>query len=250
MICAELYLRLSPRVVFGLTTITIISIISLISQDGNGSSPYEQLYDQCLTVSPIHLCDFFFGKKSTSNISNSTYLSNYSALTHNDKDHGFSIQYPLGWTIRDKTLGPNNIAIFDSPNGSATVNIRVFPQSVYESLTDFGNTFKKGEDNTLLAYYKNSTTLLDGKPAFKAIYLTTYNASLFENAFGYKSSILKAMFIATLVPEKKSYFAVACFAHPADFDYHRPVFEKMVDSFRIYGKGPIIQEDNSSSSLP
>ena len=232
MICAKLYLRLSPRVVFGLTTITIISIISLISQDGNGSSPYEQLYDQCLTVSPIHLCDFFFGKKSTSNISNSTYLSNYSALTHNDKDHGFSIQYPLGWTIRDKTLRPN-IAIFDSPNGNATVNIRVFPQSVYESLKDFENTFKKEEDNTLLAFYKNSTTLLDGKPAFKAIYLTNYNASLFENTFGYKSSTAKAMFIATLVPEKKSYFAVACFAHPAVFDYHRPVFEKMVDSFRI-----------------
>jgi len=159
-------------------------------------------------------------------------LSNYSALTYNDKDHGFSIQYPLGWTIRDKTLRPN-IAIFDSPNGNATVNIRVFPQSVYESLTDFGNTFKKEEDNTLLAFYKNSTTLLDGKPAFKAIYLTNYNASLFENTFGYKSSTAKAMFIATLVPEKKSYFAVACFAHPAVFDYHRPVFEKMVDSFRI-----------------
>ena len=209
-----------------------------MSQDGNGSSPYppspyEQLYDQCLTFSPFQLCDFFFGK-STSNLSNSTLLSNYSALTYNDKDHGFSIQYPLGWTVRDKTLRPN-FAIFDSPNGNATVIIRVFPQSVYESLTDFGNTFKKGEDNTLLAYYKNSTTLLDGKPAFKAIYLTSYNASLFENAFGNKSSTSKAMFIATLVPEKKSYFAVACFAHPADFDSRRPVFEKMADSFRING---------------
>jgi PsbP len=219
-----------------------------MSQDGNGSSPYEQLYDKCLTFSPLQLCDFFFGK-STSNLSNSKLLSNYSALTYNDKDHGFSIRYPLGWTIRDKTLRPN-IAIFDSPNGNATVNIRVFPQSVYESLTDFGDTFKKGEDNTLLAYYKNSTTLLAGKPAFKAIYLTTYNASLIENAFGNKSSTSKAMFIATLVPEKKSYFAVACFAHPADFDSHRPVFQKMADSLRIYGKEPIIQEDNSSSSLP
>ena len=244
MICAKLYLRLSPRVVFGLTTITIISIISLISQDGNGSSPYEQLYDQCLTVSPIHLCDFFFGKKSTSNISNSTYLSNYSALTHNDKDHGFSIQYPLGWTIRDKTLGPNNIAIFDSPNGNATVNIRVFPQSVYESLTDFGNTFKKGEDNTLLAYYKNSTTLLDGKPAFKAIYLTTYNPSIFEDAFGYQSSTSKAMFVATLVPEKKSYYALAYFADPSGFDANRPVVEEMLKSFKIGSKGPVIQEED------
>ena len=221
-----------------------------MSQDGNGLSAYEELYDNCLSFSPVRLCDFFFGKESTSNMSNSTYLSNYSALNYNDKDHGFSIQYPLGWTIRVKALGPNNIAIFDSPNGNATVNIRVFPQSAYESLTDFGNTFKKGEDNTLLAYYKNSTTLLDGKPAFKAIYLTTYNPSLFENEFGYKSSTSKAMFIATLVLEKKLYFAVACFAHPADFDYYRPVFEKMADSFQIYGKGPIIQKDNSSSSVP
>jgi hypothetical protein len=248
--CTKLYLRLSPTGVLYLTTITIISIISLMSQHGNGLSANEQLYDKCLTISPMHLCDFFFGKQSTSNMSNSTYLSNYSALTYNDKDHGFSIQYPLGWTIRDKALGPNNIAIFDSPNGDATVNIRVFPQSVYESLEDFGNTFKKAENYTLFAYYKNSTTLLDGKPAFKAIYLTTYNPSLFENASGYKSSTSKAMFIATLVPEKKSYFAVACFAHPDDFDYSRPVFEKMVDSFRTYGKGPIIQEDNSSSSIP
>jgi hypothetical protein len=58
------------------------------------------------------------------------------------------------------------------------------------------------------------------------------------------------MFIAALVPEKKSYFTVACFAHPAVFDYHRPVFEKMIDSFKTYGKGPVIQEDNSSSSVP
>ncbi|MDW0136994.1 MAG: hypothetical protein QOK70_04365, partial [Nitrososphaeraceae archaeon] len=58
-------------------------------------------------------------------------------------DHGFSIQYPLGWTIRDKALGPNNIAIFDSPNGNATVNIRVFPQSAYESLTYLGILSKR-----------------------------------------------------------------------------------------------------------
>ena len=79
--------------------------------------------------------------------------------------------------------------------------------------------------------------------------LVPYNPSIYEKSQGYSSTTSKAMFIATLVPEKKSYFAVACFAHPADFDSHRPVFDKMVDSLRIYGKGPIIQEDNSSSSL-
>jgi hypothetical protein len=66
----KLYLRLSPTGVLYLTTITIISIISLMSQDGNGLGANEELYDKCLSVCPMHLCDFFFGKKSTSNFIN------------------------------------------------------------------------------------------------------------------------------------------------------------------------------------
>jgi hypothetical protein len=92
--------------------------------------------------------------------------------------------------------------------------------------------------------------MLDGKPAFRAVYLYTYNPTLFENAFGYKSSISKAMFIGTMVPEKKSVYALVYLANPPDFDNNRAIFEKMIDSFQINGKGPIIQEDNSSSSVP
>jgi hypothetical protein len=106
------------------------------------------------------------------------------------------------------------------------------------------NSFKKGDDYTLLAYYRNSTTLLDGKPAFKAIYLTTYNPSLFENALGYSSSTSKTMFIATLVPEKKSYFAFAYFADPSSFGNSIPVVEEMIKSFNIGSKAPIIQEED------
>ena len=84
----------------------------------------------------------------------------------------------------------------------------------------------------------------------KAIYLTTYNPSVFEKAYGYKSSTSKAMMTATMVPEKKSIYAVQYYAKPQDFDKYRPVAEKMIDSFKIYGKGPAIQEDNSSSSEP
>ena len=159
--------------------------------------------------------------------------------TYKDDEIDFNINYPSDWTLGDEDTRYNTIASFDSPDGEASVSIRVFPQSSYKSLKEFGNGFKNADADsgadTLIAYYRNSTTLLDGKPAFKAIYLTTYNASLFESAFGNKSSTSKAMFIATLVPEKKSYFAIACFAHPADFDSHRPVFEMMADSLRIYG---------------
>jgi hypothetical protein len=76
------------------------------------------------------------------------------------------------------------------------------------------------------------------------------NPTLFENALGYKSSISKAMFIGTMVPEKKSIYALAYFANPPDFDNNHAIFERMIDSFKIHGKGPVIQEDNSSSSVP
>jgi hypothetical protein len=162
---------------------------------------------------------------------------------YEDKDVGFTIKYPSDWTLGDKNTQYNTVASFDSPNGDASVNVRVFPQSTYKSLKDFGNTFKKGDDYTLIAYYRNSTTLLDGKPAFKAIYLTTYNPSIFEAPFGYKSSTSKGMFIATLVPEKKSYYAFAYFNNPSSFDDYIPLVEEMAKSFHIGTKGPTIQED-------
>lgn len=164
--------------------------------------------------------------------------------SYSDNDVGFTINYPSDWTLGDQDAGHNTIATFDSPDGDASVNIRVFPQSTYKSLKDFGNSFKKGEDYTLLAYYRNSTTLLDGKPAFKAIYLTTANPNLFENALGFSSSTSKAMFIAALVPEKKSYIALAYFADPSSFGNSIPVVEEMVKSFHIGSKAPIIQEED------
>jgi hypothetical protein len=52
------------------------------------------------------------------------------------------------------------------------------------------------------------------------------------------------------IPERESIYGVAYISIPRDFDFYRPVFEKMVDTFQIYAKGPVIQEDNSSSSVP
>jgi len=167
--------------------------------------------------------------------------------SYSDDDVGFKVSYPSDWTLGNETQH-NTVASFDSPNGDASVDIRVFPQSTYKSLKDFGNSFKRGDASsgadTLIAYYRNSTTLLDGKPAFKAIYLTTYNPSIFEGAFGYQSSTSKAMFIATLVPEKKTYFAFAYFADPSSFDNYLPIVEQMAKTFQIGNKSPVIQEEN------
>ena len=82
----------------GILILTTITIVSSMSQFGNSSSAYEQFRDKCLIVLPVNLCDFVLGK-SISNTSNSTDLQNYSALTYNDKNLGFIIQYPIGWTV-------------------------------------------------------------------------------------------------------------------------------------------------------
>ena len=222
-----------------------------MSQFGNSSSAFEQLYDNCLSFSPSYLCDFFFGKTSTSNMSNSTYLSNFSALTYNDKDHGFIIQYPLGWTTDQGDKEFSTVLRFVSAQNDAGADIRIFPKGGYKTIYDFGVTFDEyTNEYKLLKYYRNSSTTLSDRPAIKAIYLTNENASIVGNTYGNKSFTLKEMMVATMVPERESIYAIAYFTKPNNFDNYRPVVEKMIDSFRIYGKAPVMQEDNSSSKVP
>jgi hypothetical protein len=169
---------------------------------------------------------------------------NATYLPYEDSDLGFTIDYPSDWKIDRENTASYTVASFDSPNETTSVNVRVFPSSDYESIKEYGDkTFKESKDDTLLAYYRNSTTLLSGKLAIKAIYLTTSSG-----LFG--STTSKAMMFATLVPEKNSIYAIVYFSKPQNFNNSRPVVEKMIDSFKISGKGPIIQEDNNSSTSP
>jgi hypothetical protein len=208
--------------------------MSQFGNGGNGSSAYEQLYDNCLSFSPSYLCDFFFGKTSTSNMSNSTYLSNFSALTYNDKDHGFSIQYPLGWTIGQGDKEFNTVLRFVPAQNDSGVDIRIFPRGDYKSIDEYGDTFKEAKnDYKLLNYYRNSSTTLSDRPAVRAIYLTTYNSSITEKAYDNKSITSKEMMVATMVPERESIYAIEYFTKPPDFENYLPVVEKMIDSFKI-----------------
>lgn len=221
----------------------------------------DELYAECVRVAGESYCDFLFRKDSAVNptnltatipsnyteSTNSTNLSNSTYLTYKDDDLGFRVKYPSDWTPYSDN-DPNFIIGFAAPENTATVDVRVLPKGKYGSLKEYGDLFK--EETTLLAYYRNSSTLLSGKPAFKALYLTTSSPSILENAYGYEPTTSKALFIATMVPERESIYGVAYISIPSDFDFYRPVFEKMIDTFQIYGKGPIIQEDNSSSSVP
>lgn len=165
--------------------------------------------------------------------------------TFKDDDIGFSFTYPANWIVDNNNSQYHTIVRLDSPDMVANVNVRVFPQGDYKSLKDYGDReFKQDNSITLLEYYRNNTTLLSNKLAVKAIYLTTYTPSLIDQVQGYKSSTSKAMMIATLVPEKKSIFAVAYFADSSNFDKYIPSIESMIKSFKIEDKGPIIQEEN------
>lgn len=214
----------------------------------------EELYPECVRVAGKSFCDFLYRNdvstitnitsptaRTTTNSSNSTYL------LHNDNDFGFRIGYPSDWTPYSDN-DPNFIVGFAAPETTATVDVRVLPKGKYGSLKEYGDVFK--EETTLLAYYRNSSTLLSGKPAFKAVYLTTTTPSILENLKGYEPTTLKALFVATMVPERESIYGIAFFCHPRDFDIYRPQFEKMIDTFQIYARGPVIQEDNSSPSSP
>lgn len=165
--------------------------------------------------------------------------------TYNDNDIGYSINYPSDWTINDDNSQPYTLTSFDSPDKKVHVDVRMFSSKGYESIKEYGDkNFKESEDYTLLQYYRNSTTLLSEKPAIKAIYLTNSNPGLLGYALGSSSTTSKAMMIATLVPEKKSIFAIAYFASPNNFNEYLPDVQTIVKSFQMSTKGPIIQEED------
>ena len=212
-------------------------MISLTLQNVNSLTAYEELYYRCLIISPRTLCDFLFGHTSVSNMSNSTSLSNYSALTYNDKDLGFSILYPLGWTIGQRASEFNTVVRFVPPQNDANVDVRIFPKGDYNSIDEYGQTLKQTHNEfKLLNYYRNSSTTLSDKPALRALYLTSYNANIIGKINANNSITLKEMIVATMVPERDSIYAIAYFTEPSDFDNYLPVAQKMIDSFQIYGK--------------
>lgn len=182
---------------------------------------------------------------SNTNLSKSANQNITNFSIHEDKDIGFKISYPSNWEISTENSEYYTVANFKPLDTDIQVNVRIIPQGEYKSIKEYGDKeFKESNEYTLLAYYRNNTTTLGGLNAFKAIYLTTYNPSMFESAFGYTSSTSKALMTASLVEPKKSFFAIVYFAPPKIFSNYLPTIEQMIKSFQIDQSGPIIQEEN------
>jgi len=65
------------------------------------------------------------------------------------------------------------------------------------------------------------------------------NCNLNENKC--KGVVKAQIMIESLGDRKETIYAITYFVVPADFDDYRPVVEKMIDSFKIDRKGPVIQ---------
>lgn len=189
----------------------------------------------------------------TSADSNTTTISEDNStkyLPYEDSDLGFTMNYPSEWMIDKENSQQHTVVSFKQPpENNTSVDIRVFPKGDYKSIKEYGDkNFKESKDQTLLGYYRNSSTLLSGKPAMRAIYLTTSNPGLIGGIFGTQPSTYKAMMVATMVPEKNSIYAIAYFANSNDFREHLPEVESMINSFKINAKGPIIQEEDNEGN--
>jgi hypothetical protein len=172
-------------------------------------------------------------------------ITNFSI--YEDKDIGFQIQYPSDWEFDTSSTAEYTVASFKPKGVAIAIDVRIIPQGEYKSLKDYGDkAFKETNqtDSTLLSYYRNSTTTLGGQPAFKTIYLSTYTPSLYESFKGYTSYTSKALFTASFVEPKKSFFAIAYFAPPIIFSNYLPTIEHMIKSFQIDQLVPIIQEED------
>jgi len=239
-----------------------VALVSLGNAYGQYETPKGN-YDDCVSVAGRSLCDFLFDKRSAQNVPQQdsqvrnplpqnaiTNASDPEHLIYNDNDHGFSIEVPKNWTYGYHNFQFNTVIGMEPPdNNNAYIDVRISPQGDYRSIKEMGDReFKNGDAYTLLGYYRNKTTELSGKPAIRAIYLVTTTNTIAQSIQGVEPQQYKGLFVGTLVPEKKSIYSIVYLANPADFDAYRPIFEKMVNSFKISGKGLVIQEDNSSST--
>jgi PsbP len=246
-------------VTLGLVVITLsLGLLLQVVHGQNENS--EKLYDECVIAAGKGLCDFLF-RDSMINTDSSSSLSNYTSspsvsspinsthATYKDDNNGFSIQHPSDWVDGYHNTEYGTVIGFAPPEEeNAYVDVRVLPKGDFKSIKEYGDMFKESDQHNLLAYYRNSTTELGGKPAFRGVYLLTFSTTFAENLRGIESEPAKGLIIGTIVPEKDSLYSIVYLTDPQVFDKYLPVVENMIKSFKIYGKGPVIQEDDTATN--
>ncbi len=208
---------------FGLTSVAILTILIL---------GLIQAFAPPL-ISHVLALDTSTASSSSSSSSNdtSTASANSSSfLTYQNHDFGIRMQYPSNWTKQEDNLLLHTIAAFslihqnpfDFANVTlAEVDLRVYnaPQNETSAKLNIGQINTQGQ--TIVGYYKNSTTTLGGYPALKII-------SYF---FGVVTQ--KEMQIWTFIPNKHVLVEIIYIAQPSKYSLYLPIVQRMIDSVEI-----------------
>jgi hypothetical protein len=166
-------------------------------------------------------------------------------VQYDDSDIGFKLEYPSDWDAQNSGLTNNAVVSFSPPASDMQVNVKVFPRINSESLKSFGDTFfKKSNDMKISEYYRNSTTLLGGQPAIRAVATFLATPNYFESLRGEQSTTQKILAMTTLLKDKKSFLQLIYYADKSNFMDYLPQVEHMIKSFQFQNTKPIIQEED------
>jgi hypothetical protein len=165
-------------------------------------------------------------------------------LQYEDSDIGFKIDYPSDWQLMTEALTNQAIIAFGSPDGKASVDLKLIPRPNSESLKTIGDARKHDEQLTLSAYYRNSTTLFGGQPAIRYVATFIYTPNIYGTIRGEQSTTQKILSMITLLKQKKSFIEFTYYADKSNFNDYLPLVEHMIKSFQFQNTKPIIQEED------
>lgn len=151
-------------------------------------------------------------------------------LTYQNPDFGIKIKYPSNWTkIEDGLLLHSIVAfqlqhenIYDFTNTTlAEIDLRVYNAPPNETSAKLGINQIYTGGQTIIGYYKNSTTTLGGLPAIKIV----------NYYFGDVTQ--KEMQIWTFVPNKHILLEVLYISPPSKFSLYLPAAQKLINSLEL-----------------
>lgn len=159
-----------------------------------------------------------------------TNPNNGTLLTYQNPDFGIKLKYPSNWTkIEDGLLLHSIVAfqlqhenIYDFTNTTlAEIDLRVYNAPANETSPKLGINQIYTGGQTIIGYYKNSTTTLGGLPAIKIV----------NYYFGDVTQ--KEMQIWTFVPNKHILLEILYITPPSKFSVYLPAAQKLINSLEI-----------------
>jgi hypothetical protein len=222
--CIKLYLRLSPTVVFYLTTITIISIISLMSQNGNGSLE---------------------SNSSSNDLPQNTSQQTWELFT--DPENEFSMDYQPSWQLKpaENRFDRSDISMANTegpPSGFVNIQYNILSEKITSMMKEFGYD-QKDMENQLESVFPSLVSSFTDYESFTQIEdanydkykIDGYKAGSFVFSFEQSGVPYAGWVVGSLIGNKQFVFTYV--ADQNQFDTNLPIAEHMLNSIKILDKG-------------